>query len=113
MVQPIRPRRFAPLDPAKKKDRGGDERPVLRGIVFDVDGTLCKLFLGLCLGAFLWNVSRCVISLGARMYLLICYGAIGHPWQRHHIFLHFIVWIMLMFYNLTGEPQNYMFGEMR
>jgi hypothetical protein len=35
-----RPRRFAPLDPAKKRD--GDTRPVLRGIVFDVDGTLCE-----------------------------------------------------------------------
>lgn len=39
MTPPIRPRRFAPLDPAKKKD--GDARPVLKGIVFDVDGTLC------------------------------------------------------------------------
>lgn len=34
------PRRFAPLDPARKKE--GDERPVLRGVVFDVDGTLCE-----------------------------------------------------------------------
>lgn len=41
MVQnPIRPRRFAPLDPAKQKE--GDERAVLKGIVFDVDGTLCE-----------------------------------------------------------------------
>jgi hypothetical protein len=39
MTQPVRPRRFAPLDPAKKKE--GDDRPVLKGIVFDVDGTLC------------------------------------------------------------------------
>jgi hypothetical protein len=44
MVQnPIRPRRFAPLDPAKQKE--GDKRPVLRGIVFDVDGTLCEFSL--------------------------------------------------------------------
>lgn len=40
---PMRPRRFAPLDPAKRVD--GDERPVLKGIVFDVDGTLCMLCL--------------------------------------------------------------------
>lgn len=40
MSQPARPRRFAPLDPAKKKE--GDTRPLLKGIVFDVDGTLCK-----------------------------------------------------------------------
>ena len=39
MASPARPRRFAPLDPEKKKD--GDRRPVLKGIVFDVDGTLC------------------------------------------------------------------------
>ncbi|CAN9415550.1 unnamed protein product [Alternaria alternata] len=39
MSQPVRPRRFAPLDPAKRMD--GDERPLLKGIVFDVDGTLC------------------------------------------------------------------------
>ncbi|KAI4665955.1 uncharacterized protein J4E78_003420 [Alternaria triticimaculans] len=39
MSQPVRPRRFAPLDPAKKKE--GDTRPLLKGIVFDVDGTLC------------------------------------------------------------------------
>jgi phosphoglycolate phosphatase-like HAD superfamily hydrolase len=37
----VRPRRFAPLDPAKRKE--GDQRPLLKGIVFDVDGTLCKL----------------------------------------------------------------------
>lgn len=41
MAHPVRPRRFAPLDPAKKKD--GDDRPTLKGIVFDVDGTLCKI----------------------------------------------------------------------
>lgn len=35
----MRPRRFAPLDPKKKSE--GDKRPVLKGIVFDVDGTLC------------------------------------------------------------------------
>ncbi|KAF2194925.1 HAD-like protein [Zopfia rhizophila CBS 207.26] len=40
MERPIRPRRFAPLDPARRKE--GDERPVLKGIVFDVDGTLCE-----------------------------------------------------------------------
>ncbi|KAF2114322.1 HAD-like domain-containing protein, partial [Lophiotrema nucula] len=40
MDRPIRPRRFAPLDPKLKKD--GDERPALKGIVFDVDGTLCE-----------------------------------------------------------------------
>ncbi|KAF2729829.1 HAD-like protein [Polyplosphaeria fusca] len=40
-VQPaIRPRRFAPLCPEKAVE--GDERPVLKGIVFDVDGTLCE-----------------------------------------------------------------------
>ncbi|KAF2745279.1 HAD-like protein [Sporormia fimetaria CBS 119925] len=37
---PIRPRRFAPLNPARRKE--GDERPKLKGIVFDVDGTLCE-----------------------------------------------------------------------
>ena len=46
MSQPVRPRRFAPLDPAKRMD--GDERPLLKGIVFDVDGTLCKLSNGVC-----------------------------------------------------------------
>lgn len=35
----VRPRRFAPLDPAKQKE--GDDRQALKGIVFDVDGTLC------------------------------------------------------------------------
>ncbi|KAF2022388.1 HAD-like protein [Aaosphaeria arxii CBS 175.79] len=39
MSRPTRPRRFAPLDPAKRRE--GDERPTLKGIVFDVDGTLC------------------------------------------------------------------------
>ena len=40
MQPPVRPRRFAPLDEAKQVEN--DERPVLKGIVFDVDGTLCK-----------------------------------------------------------------------
>jgi HAD superfamily hydrolase (TIGR01549 family) len=40
MAQSVRPRRFAPLDPAKQKE--GDRRPKLKGIVFDVDGTLCE-----------------------------------------------------------------------
>lgn len=35
-----KPRRFAPLDPQKKKTE--DAAPQLQGIVFDVDGTLCK-----------------------------------------------------------------------
>lgn len=39
MSQPVRPRQFAPLDPAKQK--AGDDRPLLKGVVFDVDGTLC------------------------------------------------------------------------
>lgn len=39
MAPPVRPRRFAPLNPEKKSE--GDKRPVLKGIVFDVDGTLC------------------------------------------------------------------------
>ncbi|KAJ4337165.1 hypothetical protein N0V87_004836 [Didymella glomerata] len=39
MAPPVRPRRFAPLNPEKKS--AGDKRPVLKGIVFDVDGTLC------------------------------------------------------------------------
>ncbi|KAF1971283.1 HAD-like protein [Bimuria novae-zelandiae CBS 107.79] len=33
-------RRFAPLDPAKRRE--GDDRRVLKGVVFDVDGTLCE-----------------------------------------------------------------------
>jgi hypothetical protein len=36
----VRPRRFAPLDSTKKRE--GDDRPILKGIVFDVDGTLCE-----------------------------------------------------------------------
>ncbi|KAJ5898933.1 hydrolase [Penicillium taxi] len=32
----LRPRRFTPLDPARKSDA-----PLLKGIVFDMDGTLC------------------------------------------------------------------------
>ncbi|KAL1592967.1 hypothetical protein SLS59_009611 [Nothophoma quercina] len=39
MGSPVRPRKFAPLNPEKKQ--AGDKRPVLKGIVFDVDGTLC------------------------------------------------------------------------
>ncbi|OAL52948.1 HAD-like protein [Pyrenochaeta sp. DS3sAY3a] len=39
MTQAVRPRRFAPLNPAKKT--ASDDRPLLKGIVFDVDGTLC------------------------------------------------------------------------
>ncbi|KAL9121024.1 MAG: hypothetical protein Q9187_002424 [Circinaria calcarea] len=34
-----RPRRFAPLNPAKSKD---SPEPKLKGVVFDVDGTLCE-----------------------------------------------------------------------
>jgi hypothetical protein len=41
-MQTPRPRRFAPLDPAKRVD--GDTRPMLKGVVFDVDGTLCEFF---------------------------------------------------------------------
>ncbi|ORY14938.1 HAD-like domain-containing protein [Clohesyomyces aquaticus] len=37
---PLRPRRFQPLDPSKRRE--GDERLLLKGIVFDVDGTLCE-----------------------------------------------------------------------
>jgi hypothetical protein len=40
MARAMRPRRFAPLNPEKKVN--GDNRPVLKGIVFDVDGTLCE-----------------------------------------------------------------------
>ncbi|KAF2628141.1 HAD-like protein [Macroventuria anomochaeta] len=39
MASPARPRRFAPLNPEKKRE--GDKRPILKGVVFDVDGTLC------------------------------------------------------------------------
>ncbi|KAF1924555.1 HAD-like protein [Didymella exigua CBS 183.55] len=39
MAPPVRPRRFAPLNLEKKSE--GDKRPTLKGIVFDVDGTLC------------------------------------------------------------------------
>jgi HAD superfamily hydrolase (TIGR01549 family) len=42
MAHSVRPRRFAPLDPAKQKE--GDKRPKLKGIVFDVDGTLCEQY---------------------------------------------------------------------
>ncbi|KAL5116455.1 hypothetical protein ACEQ8H_005691 [Pleosporales sp. CAS-2024a] len=38
MAHPVRPRRFAPLDSTKRRDDSG---PALKGIVFDVDGTLC------------------------------------------------------------------------
>ncbi|KAJ4304507.1 hypothetical protein N0V90_000033 [Kalmusia sp. IMI 367209] len=38
-MAPPRPRRFAPLDPARRVK--GDDKPTLKGIVFDVDGTLC------------------------------------------------------------------------
>lgn len=37
-TQPRKPKRFAPLDPHKKGDR--PSAPGLKGIVFDVDGTL-------------------------------------------------------------------------
>jgi len=40
MPPPKRPRQFRPLDPAKQVT--GDTRPILKGIVFDVDGTLCE-----------------------------------------------------------------------
>lgn len=40
MASPVRPRKFAPLNPEKKQE--GDKRPILKGIVFDVDGTLCE-----------------------------------------------------------------------
>ena len=36
-----RTRRFAPLDPAKQIG-AGRQTPELKGIVFDVDGTLCE-----------------------------------------------------------------------
>lgn len=39
MTPPVRPRRFAPLNQEKKREE--DTRPILKGIVFDVDGTLC------------------------------------------------------------------------
>ena len=35
------PRRFAPLD-LSKKHLEDQHMPILKGIVFDVDGTLCK-----------------------------------------------------------------------
>ncbi|OCL15004.1 HAD-like protein [Glonium stellatum] len=38
---PNRPRRFAPLNPEKQL-KGKDLGPRLKGIVFDVDGTLCE-----------------------------------------------------------------------
>jgi hypothetical protein len=41
---PNRPRRFAPLNPEKQIE-GEDLGPRLKGIVFDVDGTLCECFL--------------------------------------------------------------------
>jgi hypothetical protein len=69
MVQnPIRPRRFAPLDPAKQKE--GDERAVLKGIVFDVDGTLCEFpFPCVKFGAF----EICVIAIGCRVdFTFVC-----------------------------------------
>ncbi|KAL6709342.1 hypothetical protein ACN47E_001749 [Coniothyrium glycines] len=40
-AEPVRRRCFAPLDPSKQGPTGRDARPPLRGIVFDVDGTLC------------------------------------------------------------------------
>ena len=43
---PNRPRRFAPLNPEKQTE-GEDLGPWLKGIVFDVDGTLCECFLSL------------------------------------------------------------------
>lgn len=41
---PNRPRRFAPLNPEKQIE-GEDLGPRLKGIVFDVDGTLCECLL--------------------------------------------------------------------
>ena len=56
---PKRPRRFAPLDPGKAKEKGkgeagsgrgrvrgeeGEGVRVLKGVVFDVDGTLWLVF---------------------------------------------------------------------
>jgi hypothetical protein len=38
-MDPHQPRKFAPLNPEKKREDGV---PVLASIVFDVDGTLCK-----------------------------------------------------------------------
>ncbi|OCK74883.1 HAD-like protein [Lepidopterella palustris CBS 459.81] len=38
---PSRPRRFAPLDP-ERREKDGNDGPLLKGIVFDVDGTLCE-----------------------------------------------------------------------
>lgn len=42
--KPLRPRRFAPLGPSSKRTKEAEAEgvPRLRGIVFDVDGTLCK-----------------------------------------------------------------------
>jgi len=40
-MDPHAVRKFAPLDPARRKNEDG-ELPKLAGIVFDVDGTLCE-----------------------------------------------------------------------
>jgi hypothetical protein len=54
--RPVRPRRFAPLGPSSKKTREAEAEgiPRLRGIVFDVDGTLCEYFYSFAVLFFLF-----------------------------------------------------------
>lgn len=40
-----RPRRFAPLNPERRVSNGDGSAPELKGVVFDVDGTLWYVFI--------------------------------------------------------------------
>ena len=75
---PNRPRRFAPLNPEKQIE-GEDLGPRLKGIVFDVDGTLCECFLSSfysikCRPSSFWGCSTAFYSVTSRHASLIFLG---------------------------------------
>ena len=89
----LRPRRFAPLDPSKKSMEDKDA-PSLNGIIFDVDGTLC------------------MSSKYKPRYFVCGYSQLSYlksTKQGHCISTH----TATDYTRREGEPQNYMFAEMR
>ena len=88
---PIRPpKRFAPLDP-RRRSGGTAEAPPLRGIVFDVDGTLwCVCHFLICLAVvvlFCFLRLRGWLVLFGRVFGCIFVDSSGLCWTRRVLLL--------------------------